>query len=126
MRIFMIVLASLCATSAEAQTTSCRWVGSVWYCDAAPSSDASKLDYGKVIRDGQSLIPDYQESENLRLRNEALRAERNRIRATEQRNQLAAKVAKIASEGRCDDARKAALAGGDIELAKLVVEVCKP
>ncbi len=120
MRILISLIACLLATAANAQATNCRWIGSVWSCNASPS-ESNPLDYGAIIQSGRDAVPSYEGARAQELQNRALRGQ---INAEKRRQDVAAKVGKLVSDGQCDAGKALALKNGYFDLAKIVVEVC--
>lgn len=128
MRYLAIIVAASISTPCLAQQTNCRWMGSIWSCDtqAPPPQNQTQLDYGSLLQSGGDAVGSYERARRLREEDEQMRAQTELIKRQSKAQAIRDKVGKLASEGKCDDARKAALAGGEIELAKIVMEVCTP
>lgn len=121
MRSWIALGSLLLATTASAQTTDCRWIGSVWSCNTPPP-ESPPLDYGKTIQSGSDAVGSYEDTRALELKNRALRDQINEER---NRQMIATKVGKLVSAGQCAEGKKLALTNGYFDLAKLVDEVCE-
>jgi hypothetical protein len=120
-RVFGVAAAALfvCGTAAAQQSTdtTCSRYGDQVYCNSTtrggnPYQDA----YDRAARRGQTQ--DDALGAMLRARREREeRAKRDELRRT---------VGERVKAGRCDSARSIALENGDLELAALVQQVCKP
>lgn len=142
MRKLIFVAALALGGTASAQTTDCRWIGSVWSCNTnqpPPLSSANPLNYGDAMRAGQALVPDYQQQE---LRRQQIEEQRQRIRqqqadasyARAQREIAAQRaereagirrdVGNMLASGDCEGAQKLALSTGSIDLANQAKAYC--
>jgi len=103
-----VVLCSL-AAPASAQVTNCQLYPNAVSCQTAPQS---RLDWSLA----QPRVDSEAEAAN------SIAAQRHADLAAAAR---AKAVGKLVADGRCDDARKLALRGGDFALAQQVAEACK-
>jgi hypothetical protein len=131
-RLTLAIAVALIAGAAQAQTTTCGWVGAQWVCNQRP-------DIYKGLADANAATQ-RRLQENLQNTMASLRAQREaQAEAVErQRHQLAvaaaqsevdnfnANLAGLIREGRCADAKDFALARNNLNAAEQVVRICTP
>ncbi|WP_395393737.1 hypothetical protein [Novosphingobium sp. BL-8A] len=106
-----LVLAALSASPAMAQTATCYRLGNVTSCglhDGVSGDNPAQQRYSS-----------FNEVERLRGKNE----ERDEVRKEQG---LREEVGALVADGRCEDAKKAALRAGDFELADRAAAACQP
>lgn len=75
---------------------------------------------------GRAIVPSYEDQERRQLENRRAHAELDAARSRQRGISLREKVGGLVAEGKCDDARKVALTGGDFDLADLAAKSCSP
>ncbi|MFT4053718.1 MAG: hypothetical protein QM681_04370 [Novosphingobium sp.] len=103
-------LAAFATSAAMAQTASCYRLGNVASCTTSRTMGDNPA---------QQRYSGFQEVERLRDKNE----EREAVR---QEQGLREEVGALIADGKCSDARKAALRAGDFALAKEAGSMCEP
>lgn len=105
------MLLALIAALAAQSTTTCTtdYFGTVRCTNSAPAPSAP-LDYGAIIRNGMNSVPVYTPPPPPSEAEQALYTRR--------------KVGRLIAKGQCGKAEKAALEGGDFELAMQVKAYC--
>lgn len=113
----ILAAAFLAAPSLAQVQTDCRrdFFGNV-HCQSN-GSPVAPADQGSLLQGGANLVPDYN-----RQRERAAVAEAAEARLQTQR--LRELVGALVADGKCDDARLAALKGGDFDLAERVRKIC--
>lgn len=111
--------------AAVAQTSQCQWVGSIWTCQ---QQQRSGVDWGAAIRSQQQQQQslNWEALARQRAQNEQAQGQQNAAALDERQRNLRAEVGQMVADGRCDDAKKAALQAGEFELAERAMKLCTP
>ena len=133
------------ATSAQAQTTTCQWIGNVWTCghQQAPAQSGINIDWGAFQRGQEQQAAQQQQNlANLHQRRLEQQAQQQRAEQeayqrsqteqaqqrqesqTQRQESLKIDVGRLLQAGDCQGAQSRALADGDIVLANQAKEFC--
>lgn len=120
MRLIILSLVALPLSAAAAQTQTRCVRQDLRTVDCATTSTAPTLDgYSKALGAGRNLVPDYQDQERNRQQIEQLRLQNEVLR-----RQLEVQAAPGYDPKQCRRSAKAAIDGGDLVLARDVLNAC--